>query len=104
MEVQRALEKAHDLSRRAKKKRGGKAAKKFELAFPAFQSRLFDLGLGWLSVEQQRVIFDTIDFDKSGTIEEGELLQIYEQRQRLEHEREETLAAEFALRAEAERK
>jgi len=101
MEVQRALEcgASPPASRR---RRGGTAPQKFELAFPAFQTRLLEFGVGWLSIEQQRVIFDTIDFDKSGTITEDELHQIQEQREKLEAEREETLAAEIAEAKAAE--
>merc|ERR1711959_861810 len=99
MEVQRALE-FDPASRPGSKAR--KATPKFELSFAAFQTRLHDLGVGWLSVEQQRVIFDTIDVDKSGTITEDELKAIEQQRLKLELEREQTLDAEMKARAAAE--
>lgn len=104
MEVQRAFEvgnapKTHSAKRRASKR---PAVKKLDLDFRAFQTRLLDLGVGWLSVEQQRVIFDTMDVDKSGNITEEELATIADVRQRLEDEREEKLKAEMEARAAAE--
>merc|ERR1719498_1262570 len=100
MEVQRALECGETNS--PVNKRGNKAPQKFELNFPEFQKRLLDLGVGWLSIGQQRVIFNTIDVDESGTITEEELKGIEEQRMRLEMERERTLEEHMAARAAAE--
>merc|ERR1719183_2218270 len=89
LEVERALEggaAAHKAS-------SGKPA---DLTFSDFHLRLIDLNIAWLSMEQQRVIFDTIDADHSGCITEKELSEVAIVRQRLEAERAEELAAERA--------
>jgi hypothetical protein len=103
IEVQRALEQG--TTPRGKIPKGKRAVvkpRRLELAFPAFQARLLELGVGWLSIEQQRVIFDTIDFDRSGTITEEELQRIHQLRAELESEREKTLEAEREARNAAE--
>merc|ERR1712110_1068812 len=74
MEVQRALEReAQDGLTPRKSRSKVRVTRKLDMAFSAFQNKLSDLGVTWLSVEQQRLIFDTIDVDKSGTITEQEL-------------------------------
>merc|ERR1719329_1819448 len=97
MEVQRALDCSPKVLKTARRRRA--APPKLELTFAAFQTRLLDLGIGWLSIEQQHVIFNTIDVDGSGTITEDELLEVEKQRMRLEEEREETLKVEMEARA-----
>jgi len=54
------------------------------MCFDQFQRRLTDIGFGWLSMEHQRVLFNTLDADGSGIISEAEIYDLADRRANLE--------------------
>ncbi|CAE8647866.1 unnamed protein product [Polarella glacialis] len=59
------------------------------LNFWDMRKLLMDIGVGWLGLEQQKLLFRSLDADKSGYIEQAELLHFAERRGDLETRREE---------------
>lgn len=60
------------------------------LSFPLFQQLLRrDAGIGWLTVQQQRVLFDSLEADGHGRVSEAELMRLEKRRGDLEMRRAE---------------
>merc|ERR1712037_1011804 len=97
-EVQRVLD-AESRTHGARPKRGRACARKSNagMTLSDFEARVFGLGLNWLTLRQQRLLFDTIDVDRSGRITEGELLRVAKLRGQMELEREDAMSERLAV-------
>eukprot|EP00747_Dinoflagellata_sp_TGD_P097935 gnl/TRDRNA2_/TRDRNA2_167290_c1_seq1.p1 gnl/TRDRNA2_/TRDRNA2_167290_c1~~gnl/TRDRNA2_/TRDRNA2_167290_c1_seq1.p1 ORF type:complete len:310 (-),score=92.92 gnl/TRDRNA2_/TRDRNA2_167290_c1_seq1:179-1030(-) len=100
IEVQHLLEAAmakqekrqKDLERKTRRKQRSLAA---GMNFGEFQTLMLDAKVNWLTLEQQKALFKTIDADNSGTITKEELMKLGELRASLQIQSEEALAAEL---------
>jgi len=105
-DLQRALARQHSRSAATKGARelsrhGKNLLHKDRLHYEDFKDLLSELGMGWLSLEQQRVLFHTMDQNGDGCVTQAELRSIEEIRGELEVQREDMRAQAAAAAAEA---
>lgn len=73
-----------------------------QMTFEEFQNELFEKKITWLTVEQQELIFNTMDESRDGIVDRSEWEKIVEKRRLLEEKREEEYQQKLKAQKEAE--